>query len=212
MNINKNELKLYAITDRSWLKDGQSLVEQVDDAIDGGATIIQFREKFLQGEELENLARELLLLCQKKDVKLIINDDVNLAKKINADGVHVGQSDMDVIEARKILGFNKIIGATAKTIEQAKEAQKAGADYLGSGAIFGSKTKTDAKPMDLKLFNDICDAVDIPVVAIGGINIGNVEALRDTKMDGIAVISGIFATENIKMEARKLRNFMDSRA
>jgi len=169
MNITREQLLLYAITDRSWLK-GETLYAQVEKALKGGVTLVQLREKELSEPEFEAEGRSLLELCHRYRVPLIINDNVELAERIGADGVHVGQSDMELTRAREILGTVKIIGVTAKTIEQAQAAEKAGADYLGSGAVFGSSTKTDAKPMELTLLQEICQSVTIPVVAIGGIN------------------------------------------
>lgn len=204
VGMDRKNLKLYAITDRAWLK-GESLAHQVELAIKGGTTIVQLREKHLQGQELETLALEVQQVCKRYHVPFIINDDVELAKKIDADGVHVGQSDMAVEQARAILGPDKIVGATAKTIEQAQIAEKQGADYLGSGAMFGSTTKTDALPMTTELLQQICKSVQIPVVAIGGITIDNVEQLKDCSIAGVAVVSGIFAQEDIEKAAQEFR-------
>lgn len=203
MNITREQLKLYAVTDRSWLF-GETLFEQVEKALKGGVTLVQIREKNLTEDAFEKEARELLQLCHHYHVPLIINDNVMLAKKINADGVHIGQSDMELKNAREILGSDKIIGVTAKTIEQAKAAQAAGADYLGSGAVFGSSTKADAKPMEHSLLQEICECVSIPVVAIGGINSDNVLKLKGRKMAGVAVVSGIFACKDIEVGTREL--------
>ena len=145
MGLKLEDCILYAVTDTSWLR-GQTLAQQVEAALRGGATMVQLREKELEGEALEQEAREILAVCRKYGVPLLINDDVMLAKKIGAEGVHVGQSDMAAAEARSILGPDAIIGVTARTIEQAQAAEKAGADYLGSGAVFGTSTKKDAKP------------------------------------------------------------------
>lgn len=194
----KSKLKVYAITDSTWL-NGKTLESQVELAIKGGATIVQLREKNKKGDELKELAKRVLLVCRKYNVPLIINDDPELAKEIDADGVHVGQKDMSVLNARQLLGPDKIIGATAKTIEQAKEAMKQGANYLGSGAVFGSTTKTDAVYMSKELLNDICNSVDIPVVAIGGITAENMLELKGAKIAGVAVVSGIFAQEDITL-------------
>ena len=204
MKLDRNHLKLYAITDRSWLK-GDTLAHQVELAILGGVTMIQLREKYLQGEALEELARQVQEVCREYQIPFIINDNVDLAKKIDADGVHVGQSDMAVEQARAILGPDKIIGATAKTVEQAKIAEEQGADYLGSGAVFGSKTKTDAIPMSKELLQQICESVHIPVVAIGGITLENVEQLKDCSITGVAVVSGIFAQPDITGAAREFK-------
>ena len=170
---------------------------------------MQLREKELSEVDFEQEAKELLELCHKYNVNLIINDNVALAAKVGADGVHIGQSDMGVEKARAILGKEKIIGVTAKTVEQAKAAEAAGADYLGSGAVFGTSTKKDAKPMDHALLQEICESVKIPVVAIGGIDGGNILLLKGRKMAGVAVVSGLFACEDIKKAAEDLREKAD---
>lgn len=171
--------------------------------------MVQLREKELSEADFEQEAKELLELCHKYNVNLIINDNVALAAKVGADGVHIGQSDMGVEKARAILGKEKIIGVTAKTVEQAKAAEAAGADYLGSGAVFGTSTKKDAKPMDHALLQEICESVKIPVVAIGGIDGGNILLLKGRKMAGVAVVSGLFACEDIKKAAEDLREKAD---
>lgn len=196
------------MTDRSWLH-GETLYEQVEKALKGGVTLVQLREKELSEADFEQEAKELLELCHKYNVNLIINDNVALAAKVGADGVHIGQSDMGVEKARAILGKEKIIGVTAKTVEQAKAAEAAGADYLGSGAVFGTSTKKDAKPMDHALLQEICENVKIPVVAIGGIDGGNILLLKGRKMAGVAVVSGLFACEDIKKAAEDLREKAD---
>ena len=208
MNFTKKSLILYAVTDRSWLH-GETLYEQVEKALKGGVTLVQLREKELSEADFEQEAKELLELCHKYNVNLIINDNVALAAKVGADGVHIGQSDMGVEKARAILGKEKIIGVTAKTVEQAKAAEAAGADYLGSGAVFGTSTKKDAKPMDHALLQEICESVKIPVVAIGGIDGGNILLLKGRKMAGVAVVSGLFACEDIKKAAEDLREKAD---
>ena len=209
MNITREPLKLYAVTDRTWLGN-ETLYEQVEKALKGGVTLVQLREKELDEETFEKEGRELLELCHRYHVPLIINDNVALAQKINADGVHIGQSDMEMQHARELLGADKIIGVTAKTVEQAKAAQVAGADYLGSGAVFGTSTKADAKPMELALFQKICESVEIPVVAIGGISGDNVLQLKGRKMAGIAVVSGIFACEDIEKGTAELLEKVNS--
>ena len=208
-NFNRDSLRLYAVTDRSWLEK-QTLYEQVEEALRGGATMVQIREKELDEADFEDEAREIQKLCRKYQVPLIINDNVALAKRVDADGVHIGQSDMEMKNARKLLGEDKIIGVTAKTIEQAKAAEAAGADYLGSGAVFGSSTKLDAKPMEHALFQEICESVAIPVVAIGGITADNVMQLKGRGMAGVAVVSGIFACKDIEAGTRRLRELVDS--
>ena len=203
MGLKLEDCVLYAVTDTSWLR-GQTLAQQVEAALRGGATMVQLREKKLEGEELEREAREILAVCRKYGVPLLINDDVMLARKIGAEGVHVGQSDMAAAQAREILGPDAIIGVTARTIEQAQAAEKAGADYLGSGAVFGTSTKKDAKPMDPAYFQKICESVSIPVVAIGGITADNIRQLQGRKMTGFAIVSGIFAADDIEAQTKKL--------
>lgn len=205
--MNNKDLSIYAITDRAWLGD-DTLAQAVEKAIIGGATIVQLREKLLKGEELKQLALEVKAICNRYCVPFIINDDVYLAKEIDADGVHVGQSDMAIKQARELLGPDKIVGATAKTIEQATKAEAEGADYLGSGAIFGTTTKKDALPMTMELLNSICDSVSIPVVAIGGIDETNVSKLRGAKIAGVAVVSGIFAQKNITAATENLSEIL----
>ena len=197
-------LQLYAVTDRSWLR-GRTLAQQVEEAIRGGATMIQLREKELDDEGFLQLALELKELCHRYQVPFIINDRVELALKIGADGVHVGQEDMKAQDVRALIGESMILGVTAKTVEQAVAAEKAGADYLGSGAVFGSATKTNALPLSREKLHEICCSVKIPVVAIGGIHRENILQLKDTGISGAAIVSGIFAAENIEAECRELR-------
>lgn len=202
--MNREQLKLYAVTDRSWLGN-ETLYEQVEKALKGGATMVQLREKELDEAAFRQEAEEILKLCRNYHVPFIVNDNVELAKSIGADGVHIGQSDMELSRAREMLGQDAIIGVTAKTVEQAKAAEAGGADYLGSGAVFGSSTKLDAKPMDHALLQEICKSVHIPVVAIGGITGENVMKLSGRGMAGVAVVSGIFACPDIEAGTRKLR-------
>lgn len=197
-------LRLYAVTDRSWV-GRHSFLEQVEAALRGGATCIQLREKELDREAFLAEAKEIKVLCARYHVPFIINDNVELALEVDADGVHVGQEDMDARDVRSLIGNDKILGVTAKTVEQALCAQQAGADYLGSGAVFGSATKTNAKPMSRELLQTICQSVTIPVVAIGGIHKGNITTLAGTGIQGAAVVSGIFAAADIEAECRILR-------
>lgn len=199
---------LYAITD-SRLHPDIPVSTQVEEAIKGGATMIQLREKNMDYDTLREIALSVKSVCRSYNVPFIINDDVVLAKEIDADGVHVGQNDMLAEKARSILGDNKLIGVTAKTVEQAVKAMEAGADYLGSGAVFGSVTKTDAVKMDKSLLYSICESVDIPVVAIGGINLDNVEELSGIPISGVAVVGGIFASDDIIDAAKAIRNKVD---
>ena len=208
MNIDKKTLRLYAVTDRTWL-DGRTLYDDVENALKGGVTLLQLREKNMSTDDFINSAKEIKSLCEKYNVPLIINDNVQFAIEIDADGVHLGQDDMDPETARKLLGPDKIIGVTAKTVEQAKTAERKGADYLGSGAVFGSTTKLDAKPMSKELLKEITSSVDIPVVAIGGINAENAKTLKGTGIAGIAVVGGIFANDDIKLAAEQLAHICD---
>lgn len=204
MNCDKKDLLLYAVTDRSWLK-GQTLCEQVEQALKGGVTFLQLREKELDDQEFFEEAQVIQKLCKKHQVPFLINDNVALAAKIGADGVHVGQSDMAAGEARAKLGPDRIIGVSARTVEEALEAQRQGADYLGVGAVFHTGSKADAAEVDHQVLRDICRAVDIPVIAIGGITRDNVAQLKHSGICGIAVISAIFAQKNIEAAASELR-------
>lgn len=204
MNCDKKDLLLYAVTDRSWLK-GQTLCEQVEQALKGGVTFLQLREKELDDQEFLEEAQVIQQLCRKYQVPFLINDNVALAAKIGADGVHVGQSDMAAGEARAKLGTDRIIGVSARTVEEALEAQRQGADYLGVGAVFHTGSKADAAEVDHQVLRDICRAVDIPVIAIGGITRDNVAQLKHSGICGIAVISAIFAQKNIEAAASELR-------
>lgn len=202
-NCTEENLRLYAITDKTWVNGG-TLAGQVEEALRGGATMIQYREKDGDEEKIRQEALDIKLLCHKYNVPFLIDDRVMLAREIGADGVHIGQDDMSVTKARSILGPDKIIGVTAKTVEQALLAKEQGADYLGSGAVFGTTTKVGAKPMELATLKAICEAVSIPVVAIGGINGENVLSLKDTGIAGVAVIKGIFGEERIEESTRSL--------
>ena len=207
MKLTKDMMRLYAVTDRSWLR-GQTLYEQVEQALIGGATLVQLREKELDEETFLREAVELAKLCHRYGVPLLINDNVEIARRSGADGVHVGQDDMNAASVRGILGSEMIVGVTAKTVEQAIRAQEAGADYLGSGAVFGSSTKLNARPMTKERLKSICNAVSIPVVAIGGINRHNILDLAGADISGVAVVSGIFAAEDIEAECRHLRSLV----
>ena len=209
MRCRPEMMRLYAVTDRAWTKK-KSLIEQVEEAICGGATCIQLREKNLDEEAFLREAIEMQKLCETYQVPLIINDHVEIAKHCKAAGVHLGQKDMEAGRARGILGPKMILGVSARTVEQAVQAERAGADYLGSGAVFGTSTKADAKPMELDLFQEICESVTIPVVAIGGINAYNVLRLKGRKMAGTAVVSGIFACEDIEKGTRELLEKVES--
>lgn len=202
--MRREDLKLYLVTDRSWVGE-MSLESQIEEAIKGGVTIVQLREKNIDEKEFLKLASNVKLITDKYNVKLIINDNVEVAKDIDADGVHLGQGDMDILEARRILGDEKIIGISTKTMEQALDAEKKGADYLGVGAIFSTSTKLDAKSIDSEVFKNIYETIKIPIVAIGGISLENISLLRNTKISGVAVVSGILAQKDIKKAAMNLR-------
>ena len=201
-------MRLYAVTDRAWLQ-GRRLEEQVEEALRGGATLVQLREKQLDEQALLREATGLARLCHRYGVPLIVNDDVRVAMKSGADGVHVGQDDMEAAAVRRLLGPDMILGVTAKTVEQALRAQEAGADYLGSGAVFGSSTKLNAKPMTRETLASICAAVSLPVVAIGGIHRGNLAGLAGTGISGVAIVSGIFSVPDIEAECRALRGLAE---
>ena len=223
MSFTKEQLReqmlLYAVTDRHWL-NGQTLYEQVEEALKGGATFIQLREKNLTEEEFLEEAKKIQQLCKEMHrvvnalpkeyrVPFIINDNVKLAKEIDADGVHVGQSDMEALDVRAQLGEDKIIGVSARTVEQALLAEKHGADYLGVGAVFQTGTKTDAREVEHSVLKEICTKVDIPVVAIGGITQDNVKELSGSGINGVAVISAIFAQKDIETATAKLKSCVE---
>lgn len=199
----QKDLTLYAITDRHWL-NGQTLKSQVEKALKGGATMIQIREKDLNEKDFLLEAEELLALCRSYNVPFIVNDNVELAVKIGADGVHVGQSDMNARDVRALIGNDKILGVSTQTVEQALFAQECGADYLGVGAVFPTGSKDDAEVLDRKTLMDICKAVSIPIVAIGGITKDNVRELKGTGIAGISVISAIFAQKDIQNATAEL--------
>lgn len=203
----KQELKgsmcLYAVTDSMWLA-GRTLPEVVREALEGGATFMQIREKGLPFDAFVELAKEVKMVTDEYKVPYVVNDEVEIARMIDADGVHIGQSDKALVETRKILGPDKIIGVSAQTVEQAIEAEKNGADYLGVGSVFSTSTKLDADDVSMETLRAICDAVSIPVVAIGGINKGNILELKGTNVDGVAVVSAIFAAKDIQSETKEL--------
>lgn len=204
MKCGKKELQLYAITDRHWL-NGRSLYEVVKESLDGGVTFLQLREKQLDEDHFLEEAKKLQGLCSEYNVPFIINDNVEIALAINADGVHIGQSDMEMKEAREKLGPDKIIGVSAHTKEEALLAQAQGADYLGVGAVFPTSSKDDAESVSYETLKEICDVVSIPVVAIGGITRENLHQLSGSGISGISVISAIYAQPDIKEAARELK-------
>lgn len=202
MKFKSEQLSLYAITDRNCLK-GRNIAEQVEQAILGGVTCIQLREKNLSTEKLAEEAEEVLKICRQYGVPLIINDDYKAAVEIGADGVHVGIEDAPVAEIRRFAGADFIIGATAKTVEQARFAEISGADYIGVGAVFPSPTKNNAIRITPEKLREICASVSIPAVAIGGITAENVSGIKNCGQSGIAVVSAIFAAEDVKVAAEK---------
>ena len=204
MNCDKKDLLLYAVTDRHWLQ-GRSLRQVVEESLDGGVTMVQLREKQLEEGTFLEEAKELQALCRQRRIPFLVNDNVDIALAMNADGVHVGQSDMEALDVRKKLGPDKIIGVSAQTVEQALLAQAHGADYLGVGAVFPTGSKDDAVEVPFETLKAICQAVRIPVVAIGGISKANVEQLRGSGICGVAVISAIYGAEDIEGAARELK-------
>ena len=204
MNCRPEDMLVYAVTDRAWLK-GESLKDQVEKALKGGVTFVQLREKNLDRRLFLEEAATIKELCDSFHVPFVINDDVEIALASGADGVHVGQKDMDVKEARRRLGPGKIIGVSCKTVEQAKAAEAGGADYLGVGAMYPTDTKSDTSQVTVETLKAICRAVDIPVVAIGGIRADRIQPLKGTGADGVAVVSAIFGQPDIEAAARRLK-------
>ena len=200
----KKAMQLYLVTDRHWLK-AHSLYEDVEAAINGGVTCVQLREKHLNRQLFVQEAKELKELCNQNQIPLIINDNVEVMLEVDADGIHVGQSDMQAQDVRKLIGSDKVLGVSVQTVEQAITAQNAGADYLGVGAVFPTGTKDDAIEVDLATLQDICQHVDIPIVAIGGINQENLLQLKGSGIDGIAVVSAIMAAEDIIEATKQLK-------
>ena len=204
MKCAKEDLLLYAVTDRSWLGE-KTLYQQVEEALQGGATFVQLREKELDREAFRQEALEIQKLCRRYQVPFVLDDDVELAREVDADGVHVGQSDMEAGNVRALLGPDKILGVSAQTVEQAVLAEQRGADYLGVGAVFPTGSKADAKPVSYETLQAICQAVRIPVVAIGGIGVGNVLQLKGSGICGVAVISAIFAAPDVREATQRLK-------
>lgn len=204
MKCDRQTMRLYAVTDRAWV-GRQTLPEQVEAALKGGATCVQLREKELDGTALLEEAKVLAALCRRYGVPLIINDNVEVALASGADGVHVGQDDLKVEQVRRLAGDRLIVGVSAHTVEQALAAQAGGADYLGVGAVFATATKSDAHVLPRETLAEICRAVDIPVVAIGGIGEDNLLQLAGTGVDGAALVSAIFSAPDVEGQCRKLR-------
>lgn len=208
MRLDKNSLKLYAVTDRKWLK-GSSLEEEVEKAVRAGVTMVQLREKHMEFAELVTLAKKIGAVVHKYNIPLIINDDIEAALASGADGVHVGQDDICASEARQKIGSSMILGVSAGTAEMALEAERCGADYIGAGAVFSTSTKEDAKIMSFDELKRICDSVSIPVVAIGGITEENIMELSGSGIAGAAVVSAIFAKEDVTVPSARLLTLIE---
>ncbi len=200
----RQSMRLYAVTDRMWLKPGERLAEVCKNVLENGATFLQIREKDLEAGAFEAEAQELKALCAQYHVPFVVNDSVEIAAAIDADGVHVGQSDIKGRDIRAMIGDGKILGISAGTVEEAIAAEQAGADYIGVGAVFGTSTKKDARNLSVEALREISEQVSIPVVAIGGINASNVMELAGSHVDGIAVVSAIFGAENPGEAAKEL--------
>lgn len=209
MNITREQLRLYAVTDRAWAADEAALFRQIEDAIDGGASMVQLREKHLDEDAFLAEAERFTALCRRKGALSIINDNVDVALKSGADGVHIGQEDLAAGDARRLLGPDRILGVSAHSVEEALRAQAAGADYLGVGAAFATGTKADAKPIPRETIRAITAAVDIPAVAIGGITRENILELKSCGLAGAAVVSALFAQKDVKAAAAELRRLCD---
>ena len=207
-NVTHEQMRLYAITDSRWCTD-ESLEEKVSKALEAGATFLQLRDKNASHEERVSMARRLKAIALRYNIPVVVNDDVLAAVEADADGVHIGQSDMEYSKARQLLGPEKIIGMTTKTVEQAIKAQTLGADYVGAGAVFTTDTKTDTRTMSKEMLTSITEAVDIPVVAIGGINYDNMDYVKDCGVAGVAVVSAIFAASDVSQAAGQLRKKAD---
>ncbi len=204
MKCDKQHMLLYAVTDRAWTGK-QTLYEQVEAALKGGVTCVQLREKELDETAFLQEAKELCALCRRYGVPFLVNDNVEIAIACGADGIHVGQEDLAAGEVRRRVGENMILGVSVHTVEEACQAVRDGADYLGLGAVFPTSTKTDVEQMSNETLRAICDAVNVPIVAIGGINRGNILRLAGSGVDGVALVSAIFSAEDIEGTCRELR-------
>ena len=204
MKCDKRYMLLYAVTDRAWTGE-QTLYEQVEAALKGGVTCVQLREKEMDETAFLQEAKDICALCHRYGVPFIVNDNVDVAIACQADGIHVGQEDMAAGEVRRRVGDAMLLGVSVHTVEEARRAVRNGADYLGLGAVFPTSTKTDVDQMTNETLRAICDAVDVPVVAIGGINRGNLLKLSGSGVDGVALVSAIFSAEDIEDTCRELR-------
>jgi len=203
MRLDKKHMLLYAVTDRAWVGT-KSLYEQVKEALENGVTCVQLREKELNESDFLKEAKQISTLCKEYKVPFIVNDNVNIAIACKADGIHIGQEDMELTNVRKLVGEDMIIGVSAHTVEEAIKAQEGGADYIGIGAVFATSTKTDVDVLSFETLRSICEAVDIPTVAIGGIKKDNICKLKGSGIDGVAVVSAIFAAKDIATATKEL--------
>ena len=208
MKCDKKYMLLYAVTDSAWV-GRQSLAQQVESALTGGVTCVQLREKSLNEADFLKEALEIKALCKQYGVPFFINDNVDIAIRCGADGIHVGQEDMQAAQVRKLVGEHMMIGVSVHSVEEALQAIENGADCLGVGAMFPTATKPDASAVPLDVLRDICQAVSVPVVAIGGIGKANLLQLSKTGVDGVALVSAIFAAEDIEQECRELRTLSE---
>ncbi len=208
MKCDKKYMLLYAVTDSAWV-GRQSLAQQVESALKGGVTCVQLREKSLNEADFLKEALEIKALCKQYGVPFFINDNVDIAIRCGADGIHVGQEDMQAAQVRKLVGEHMMIGVSVHSVEEALQAIENGADCLGVGAMFPTATKPDASAVPLDVLRDICQAVSVPVVAIGGIGKANLLQLSKTGVDGVALVSAIFAAEDIEQECRELRTLSE---
>ena len=204
MKCDKHTMLLYAVTDRAWVGE-QTLYQQVESALKGGATCVQLREKQLGDADFLQEAIQIHALCQQYGVPLFINDNVEVALQCHAEGIHVGQEDMAAAQVRQRVGDEMMIGVSVHSVEVALEAVRHGADCLGVGAAFSTHTKADVDVLPEGMMKAICDAVDIPVVAIGGIHKENLLRLKGTGVNGVALVSAIFGAEDIEAECRELK-------
>ena len=203
MRSDKKHMLLYAVTDRAWVGT-KSLYEQVKEALENGVTCVQLREKELNESDFLKEAKQISTLCKEYKVPFIVNDNVNIAIACKADGIHIGQEDMELSNVRKLVGEDMIIGVSVHTVEEAIKAQEGGADYIGIGAVFATSTKTDVDVLSFETLRSICEAVDIPTVAIGGIKKDNICKLKGSGIDGVAVVSAIFAAKDIATATKEL--------
>ncbi len=203
MRLDKKYMQLYVVTDRAWTGN-KTLYEQIKEALENGVTCVQLREKNLDEASFIEEAKKISVLCRQYNIPFIVNDNVNVAIASNADGIHIGQEDMGLKDVRKIVGENMIIGISAHTVEEAKFAQENGADYIGIGAVFETSTKNDVEVIPYEKVKSICDAVDMPKVAIGGINAENILKLKGSGIDGVAVVSAIFGAKDIGKATKEL--------